>query len=225
MEGSRLTTHCVYPSFDPVHVFVAKVGDGFKVHDGGGAYKSAWLHGRDDLLIKRTLDAECKRFHANRIETAIEVRVEGSDWLPSAILSVANASSFAAHAAVARIAASAEKAIVDEVEAVATRMFGASHVAREVDLRGINGGKRRFDILVRRSRDDVLLLNGVAPHHNSVSSKYVSFADTDVPRENKFAVHDRPLDTDDVALLTQVAVIVPLATLMNSSERVLSRAP
>jgi hypothetical protein len=139
-EGSRLTTHCLYPSFDPVHAFVAKVGEGVKVHDGGGAFRSAWLHGRDDLLIKRVIDAECKRFHAKRLDEAIAVEVESHDWLASAIVSVANASSLAAHTAVARVVASVEKVIVDEVECLVTGMFGASNVAREVELTGQEWG-------------------------------------------------------------------------------------
>ena len=51
-EGARLETHCLYPSFDPVHAFIAKVGDGYKVHDGAGAFRSAWDHGRDVGLIR-----------------------------------------------------------------------------------------------------------------------------------------------------------------------------
>jgi hypothetical protein len=76
---------------------------------------------------------------------------------------------------------------------------------------------------VHRSREDVLLINSVSPHHNSVSAKYVSFSDTESPRENKVAVHDRPLVADDVALLQQVARIVPLITLRSGPQKVLSR--
>ena len=144
---ARLATHCLYPSFDPVHVFVAKVGEGFKVHDGSGAFRAAWLHGRDDLLIKRAIDAECKRFHAKRVEEAIAIEIESEDWLPSAILSVANASSLAAHTAVARITAAAETVLVDEIHSVASALFGLSNVDKEVDLRGKSGGKRRYDVV------------------------------------------------------------------------------
>jgi hypothetical protein len=222
--GSRLPTHCVYPSFDAVHVFIAKVGDGFKVHDGGGAFREAWLHGRDDLLIKRLIDAECKRFRAERSDTSISVDVGSVDWVPSAILSVANASSLAAHAAVARVAATTEKAIVDEVEAVATDVFGASRVAREVEIRGKSGGKRRYDVVVRLTRDDLLLINGISPHHNSIASKFVTFSDSDVPREQKLAIHDRPLAVDDITLMQEVARVVPMVAVRAGPEKVLARA-
>ena len=94
---------------------MAKLGEGFKVHDGSGAFRAAWLHGRDYLLIKRAIDAECKRFHAKRVEEAIAIEIESEDRLPSAILSVANASSLAAHTAVARITAAAETVLVDDI--------------------------------------------------------------------------------------------------------------
>jgi len=223
-EGSRLATHCLYPSFDPVHVFVAKVGEGFKVHDGSGAFRAAWLHGRDDLLIKRAIDAECKRFHAKRVEEAIAIEIESEDWLPSAILSVANASSLAAHTAVARITAAAETVLVDEIHSVASALFGLSNVDKEVDLRGKSGGKRRYDVVIHRRREHLLLINGVLPHHNSISSKYVSFSDTDVPRENRLAVHDRELGAGDIALLQQVSHIVPMLRLRKSPQEVLANA-
>ena len=203
---------------------MAKVGEGFKVHDGSGAFRAAWLHGRDDLLIKRAIDAECKRFHAKRVEEAIAIEIESEDWLPSAILSVANASSLAAHTAVARITAAAETVLVDEIHSVASALFGLSNVDKEVDLRGKSGGKRRYDVVIYRSREHLLLINGVLPHHNSISSKYVSFSDTDVPRENRLAVHDRELGAGDIALLQQVSHIVPMLRLRKSSQEVLANA-
>ena len=36
-EGARVATHCLYPSFESVRVFVARLSDGFNVHDGSGA--------------------------------------------------------------------------------------------------------------------------------------------------------------------------------------------
>src|ERR1043166_4962488 len=62
-EGARIATHCLYPSFENVRVFVAKVGDGFTVHDGSGAHNTAWLHGRDSDLIGKSLSEAAERFH------------------------------------------------------------------------------------------------------------------------------------------------------------------
>jgi hypothetical protein len=35
-DGARVATHCLYPSFEAVHVYVVRVDDKFYVHDGGG---------------------------------------------------------------------------------------------------------------------------------------------------------------------------------------------
>jgi hypothetical protein len=72
----------------------------------------------------------------------------------------------------------------------------------------------------------LLLINAVAPHHISVSSKYVSFADMihrTGDRIDRFAVHDRPLDQGDVSLLQQVADIVPFRSLGEGIHRLAGR--
>ena len=59
-RGARIFTHCLYPSFEPVAVYVARKGDGYVVTDGGGASASAYLHGREEL--GKVLLRECARF-------------------------------------------------------------------------------------------------------------------------------------------------------------------
>ena len=101
-EGTRLTTHCLYPSFDPVHVYVAGFGSGYKVHDGGGAVRSAWDHGRELSLIRKMLSRQAAIYRLGMIEDALVAEVSSLDWVAAAISSVANASASAAHAAVER---------------------------------------------------------------------------------------------------------------------------
>lgn len=43
--GLRILTDCLYPSFEPVSVYVSTFGDDFRVTDGGGAATSTFLHG------------------------------------------------------------------------------------------------------------------------------------------------------------------------------------
>lgn len=221
-EGARLTTHCLYPSFEPVCVYVAKVGDGYRVHDAGGAFEQAWLHGREEALIGRAIREECVRFRLDGADNKISVSVASRDWLSSAILAVANASSLAAHRAVARIVAAAEEALVDRIGRSLAQRFGESRFRRNVDLTGRSGGKRHFDFVLPMSDNEALLINGVAPHMGSISSKYVAFADTEFDRDHKFAVFDRELGPDDAALLQQVASIVPLNNLPTTAERSLA---
>lgn len=219
-DGSRIATHCLYPSFEPVRVFVAKVGNGYHVHDGGGAFAVAWTHGRDEATILNSIKAECGRFHLRPDGRSIIAKVESIDWLTSAILTVANASSFAAHDAVAKIVAAAEDALVDKIENDLKSAFGPKGYQRGFDIRGKSGGRRHFDFLIGSpASPSSILVNGVSPHRNSISSKYVSFADTEVDKQHKFAVYDRELSNDDTVLLQQVAEVVPLAALKAGAER------
>jgi hypothetical protein len=102
-SGARLATHCLYPSFEAVRVFVAKFGDGYKVHDDGGAYREAWLHGRDDALISRIIKSEASRCRLAVSGASMVADVPSAEWLASAILTVSNASASAARKAVERI--------------------------------------------------------------------------------------------------------------------------
>lgn len=211
-EGSRIATHCLYPSFTPVHVYVAKIGDGYRVHDAGGAYDTAWLHGRDNRMILGAIEDECTRFHLTLSNKSMVATIPSASWLCGAIVSVANASSLAAYTAVAKIVAVAEEALVDKIGYVLADIYGPDRIAKNLDVRGKSGGNRHFDFAIR-SRDHDIFVNGVLPHRASVTAKYVSFADTDVDLEHKLAVYDRELETNDVALLQQVASIVPFARL------------
>ena len=222
-DGARVTTHCLYPSFEPVHVFVAKVGDGFKVHDGGGAFLAAWVHGRDESLINAALKKECARFHLALMGQSCVAEVSSKDWLLSAILGVANASAVAATNAVSKLVSVAESALVDRIQQTLIETVGARGFDTGVDLIGKSGGSRHFDFAVKSTHDgEPILINGVAPHRGSISHKYVAFADTDGDQSHKFAVYDRQLETDDVALLQQVASILPLAALSRNAKRVIS---
>lgn len=220
-QGARIATHCLYPSFEHVRVFVAKIGDGFTVHDGDGAYNTAWLHGRDAELIGKSLSEAAHRFDIYVAGKAITARVSSIDWLTSGILSVSNASAMAAHDAVDRIMAAQEEALVDRMGKTLIEIVGPRHISRNVDVKGTSGGFRHFDFVLARETPQPLFLNSVTPRRNSVSAKYVSFADNPALKKFKFAVHDRELELGDTALLQQVADVVPLASLAAGTQRTL----
>lgn len=218
-DGARLATHCLYPSFETVFVYVVKVGDGYRIHDGRGAYEAALLHGRDPTAAEHAILRETSRFHLEHKERAIVANVVSPEWLQSAILAVANASSLAATRAVARAIAAAEVALTDRIEEMLSRAFGAAAYRRNFAVRGKSGKEHQFDFAVKNDLEYSLLISAVAPHHTSIAAKYVAFADTDAEMRRKFAVYDRPLETGDTALLQQVASIVPLVSLTAGARR------
>jgi hypothetical protein len=222
-EGSRVTTHCLYPSFDQVNVFVVRIGEGFRIHDGGGAVRSAWLHGREESLVSRMLTKQAMRYQIRVQDDSLIADVPSIEWLASAVLAVANASAAAAHAAVDRFVSATETVLKDKILKVLRSTVSHSTIAAEYEVAG-KSKMHRFDFAVTEFDGSILLLNAVAPHHISVSAKYVAFSDLihrDDVRTDRWAVHDRELERSDVSLLQQVADIVPMSALPKGLERLL----
>jgi hypothetical protein len=227
IEGSaRVVTHCLYPSFDPVVVYVGKLGDGYRVSDGGGAVRSAWMSGREESLSGRFLTREAARYHLKVSQNALVAEVPSIDWLKAAILAVANASASVSHAALGKVAAAAEKVLRDKIFDALARAAPAAEIATDVEVIGASGDKRHFDYGVRAGDHHKILLSAVAPHHSSIYAKYVAFADTKELDHglSRFAVYDRPLDSGDVSLMMQVSDLVPIKALSPRTRKALALA-
>lgn len=224
-QGSRVTTHCLYPSFEPVDVYVYGFGDGFRVHDFGGARREAWLHGVDETQMSRIMNQECLR-HQIEIEAGYFVADAPSpEWLFAAITAVANASSTAARIATERGAVSSEEILLDRIEHILTRNFPPNMFRKNHHFRGKSGKDHVFHFALKGPRTSTLLISAVAAHHFSISSRYVAFADTKLEGYDdvgRFAVYDRELDGADAALLGQVADLVPIKSLAAGAERLIT---
>ena len=221
--GTQFTTHCLYPSFEPVFAFVVRAASGFVVHDGGGAARSAWQSGRDPKSVDTAITEQARLFRLIIRDGALTAEVEGSEWLPSAIMAVANASAAAARAASEGVQQSTVtentlRDLIREVlrELVTESVITQSAIADGFDLRGKSGKRHRFDFAVRERAGGLTLIDAVSPHHVSVASRYVAFSDISGANSNlhgRLIVHQKPLDPEDISLLTQFADVVPLASL------------
>jgi hypothetical protein len=222
-QGSRVTTHCLYPSFEPVNVFVVRFGGGFRVHDGGGAVRSAWTHGREESLVARMLTKQALRYEIKVVDDSLVAEVPSVDWLASAILAVANASAAAAHAALDRFVTATETVLKDKILKVLKSTVPPAMIKVDYEVAG-QSKRHKFDFAVTEFDGSMLLLNAVAPHHISVSSKYVAFSDIihrEGVRTDRWAVHDKELESSDVSLLLQVAEIVPMQALPTGLSRLM----
>ena len=207
-----------------MHVYVVNEGGRFRVHDGGGAYKAAWAHGRDEKAIVRALEIAASHYHLECIhDNIVSPSVEGG-WLKNAIVAVANASAVAANRVAEKASSATEKDLAIKIEGALISKFGQSAVARAYPLIGKSGGARRFDFAVRRHGEFELFINAVTPFKASINSKFVAFADTDPDSRHKFAVYGDRLETSDVALLESVASLVPVDSVVKGVERVFSYA-
>jgi hypothetical protein len=221
-EGARVFTHCLYPSFDPVAVHVVKLGDGYRISDGGGASRSAWIHGRENPLSKYVLEREAVRYRLKVSGPALVADVPSIEWLRSGILAVANASAAVAHTAVGKLAAAVESDLKEKIHDTLKRFAADAAIGTDVEIVGNSGDNRHFDYGVRdAANDNWILMNAVAPHHSSVAAKYVAFADTkDIPNLFGLGVYERRLERGDVSLLMQVTDLVPITSLEPKVRRV-----
>jgi hypothetical protein len=223
-DGLRVLTTCLFPSFEQVPVYVVSHGSGFKVHDGGAAFQSSWDHGRNEQLIKKLLGREAVKFRLKVEVDTLVAEVKSSEWLPSAILSVANASSIAANAIVEHVVASSEADLAEKIYAALRSVYNEPRIKREYAIEGQSGKPHKFDFAIGEPDTKIILLDAVSPHHSSIAHKYMAFSDVKSALNNSalgFAVFDRALDTADVSLIQQVADLVPISSVSATSLRAL----
>ena len=210
-DGARVRTDCMYPSFEPVHVYVRIFGDGFIIHDRGEAASRAWLHGRDERVLTRYLNRAAERYGIRFDNGRLTAKVESIDWLKSGMLAVANAAAQGSLSAVEHVARSETEALKDRISHELVRTFTSKRISNEVMRRGESGREYRFDFEVKSDAGDAVV-EAVTPFANSIFSKYTAFSDTKVLYTGGgFAVHDRELHQQDITLLSQVSDVIPLS--------------
>lgn len=220
--GARVKTHCLFPSFEPVYVYVAGMGEGFHVHDGGAAHAIAWDHGRDARIVGKYLGEAATRYGLTVDNSTLLARIETPDWLPSAILSVANASSHAAGAAVEHAARAATETLQARIFDTLVHHFTKDHVVKDYERVGGSGKTHTFDFALVE-RDRIVVVDAVSPHPVSVAARYTAFSDTRATdRARGLAVFDRALAAPDKTLLNQVAEVVPFKSLKPGVQRALA---
>lgn len=214
-SGTRFTTHCLYPSFDPVAVFVIRYGEGYRIGDGGGAMRVAWDHGRDISAARRLIAQYGASHNLEFKNDVLFTDVSSPEWLVPAILTVANTSSVSGHAVLeAGSSISKEDTLKRMIGEVLNEIAPKKYV-KDFEMRGKSGKVHHFHYALRPSPERAILLDAVKPHPNSIASKYMAFSDTRdfEPVIGRLAVYDQPLDQDDVSLLQEVAEIIPFTSL------------
>ncbi|MEO0690314.1 MAG: hypothetical protein AAFY51_08450 [Pseudomonadota bacterium] len=207
-SGVRFTTHCLYPSSDPVEVFVAKNSSSFRVTDGGGAWRAAQSIGKahDNMFEKA-----CRRHSVTYRGGIIFAETDASEWVRAAVLAVANASMMAARHALEtqeRVSKSLNSMIYESL----ARVVPKHYIARDFEYKGRSGHVWPIDFAV--TQNEVMLIKSVSQNGNSINSNYATFGDIgEAPKLSKLSVFDGELKADSAALLRQVASLVPLRAL------------
>lgn len=218
-DGLRVSTHCLYPSFEQVFVFVVGVGDGFIVHDGGGASKEAWVHGAEQRTISAVSRASAAAFGCEVVTDQITLSVPSMEWIWSGVVAVANASSDAARAAVGKVRMTKEESLIHRAKAVFDAAAWRPETRLEYKFTGKSGKVHTFDLAVQ-SGEKVALVEAVVPHPNSIASKYLAFSDTEaITGVFKYALYEGELSTEDKSLLSNVADLVNIRSIVGTDAR------
>lgn len=206
-NGARIRTTCVFPSFEPVFVYVAKLGEGFVVHDAGETVAVILGHGQDGDAAKRAIRSECKRYDVAFGERRISLKIDAAEWLETAIVAVANTAASAARNALKDNNKKAERDLADVIYELLEPRLAKGTVTKGFPYLGESGRRYRFDLAVQ-GKDHLTLIETVTPHAISVNSKYVALAD--VPSEaavKKIVAHNNDLSQEDILLLQNVATV------------------
>ncbi len=221
MAGARVKTSCLYPSFEPVHVFIIRFGEGFRVHDGGEAARVAFAHGRDGNIVTKLFNKEATRFGISYDSGNFSVTVETSDWLASAILSVANAAAVACSRAVETFQEVAQEDLIAIIYDELNNTGYRGRVIRDYERWGKSGRRYKFPVAID-AKDMVSVFSPVTPHANSVSSRFRSYSDVGSPDNlEKYLIFFEDLSPEDTALLQEVATVMSMIGLrrLASAER------
>lgn len=206
-NGARIRTTCVFPSFEPVFVYVAKLGDGFVVHDAGETLASILAHGQEGDAAKRVIRSECKRYDVAFGERRLSLKIDALEWLETAIVAVANTAAAAARTAVKDNNKKAERDLADIIFSLLEPKLAKGSISKGFSYLGESGRRYKFDLAIQR-KDRLTLIETVTPHAISVNSKYVALAD--VPTEErvqKIVAHNNDLSQEDILLLQNVATV------------------
>lgn len=220
-EGLRVMTHCLYPSFDQVAVFVVKRGDDLVVHDGGGAARVSWLHGAEPNALKRILNTSAASFGCEVREQTILTIAVSEDWLWAAVASVANAASDAARASVGRVRQTTEESLIRKTKAILDSARWGPETKLDAQYPGASGKIHTFDLLIQHEKQ-VALMDAVVSHPNSIAAKYLAFSDTETrPGLHKYALYDNELSAEDKTLLSNVADLIAFEAISGTDGRFL----
>lgn len=219
--GFMVATHCLYPSFEAVSVFVVGYGEGFIVHDSGRAAHVAWKHGFDDRAFKNAAQNIAKEYGCSSDKGQISCQVPSSEWLWSAISTVANASADTVRTLLRKPQKASERNIIRQTKNFLDSSVWSAKTVLNEPVPGQSGKVHTFDLAVH-SNDDLTLVDEVTAHPNSIAAKYLAFSDVATrPGVHKYALYDGELASEDKVLLSNVADLLDFSAVERSRGQVL----
>lgn len=219
-NGARIRTTCVFPGFEPVFVYVVRLGGGFVIHDAGETLAVMLSHGQDGAAARRIIRAECRRYDLSCEDRRISLKIDAPEWLETAIVAVANTAAAAARHATSVAERRAERDLADVLFDLLQPRLPKGVLTREYGFQGASGRRYRFDLAVQE-KGRLSLIQTVRANPNSVNSRFVALADipADEPVQ-KIVAHAGDLPAEDILLLQTVATVATSAGVMSLLDEV-----
>lgn len=209
-QGLRVSTDCLLPSFEQLHVFIVQKGTEFIIHDDGAAARSGWDHGADHPSIKSATAASARAFSCDVTDVQLSITVPSREWLWSGVVTVANASADAARRVVGKTAAVKESSVIQIAERAIKRGTPSGKVYQDYLLFGESGREYRFDLGVMRD-GRLALVSAVSHYTQSIAAKHLAFSDAGKGSGAlRYIVHTGDLTAPDKVLLSNVADLIAL---------------
>ena len=222
--GVAVTTHCMYPSNNLVRVLVCGGGDSFVVTDNGGTMFELRTSG----VPVQSARLKMHNFLGNRglmfDQGVITSESVSSDFLPTMILMVANASSELAYWTLANAKWKPQRAFKEVVRELLEQTFVLNQ-PREVEILGASKKRHKFENVIELSTGRRLIVDAVVHDASSINSRVV--ANIDIHNANIDGLDQRIVYDDEdewpVADLTLLkiggAAVVPFSKSRSVMER------
>lgn len=221
-DGARVLTHCLYPNFEQVAVYIQTHMDGFLVHDGGEGFDFAFMEARNPTALKGHMRDFSALYGVDSDDHRIFGRALSPEWLPNVVMAVANAAAAATNALVMSRSEQDDGEFRERTFDTLKAAFTEDNVTRRVKRRGRTGRLYSFAFSVA-FHDQMALVDTVTPNPISVSTRFTSFSAVGARTlGGAFLTYSRPLANEDSALLSEVADVLPLEALVASIEREIS---
>jgi hypothetical protein len=197
-----------FPGGAPIIVHVRRDDEDYIVTDQGKGHYEAEMMGAGSAFLRI----------ARQVAAATGVEFDGDqmfatrvprDWLPNAVMFVANASRSAVEIAAERLTANVEETLRDRLK-VALRDVFRDRASFDVTVPGVSTKGRTFAALVRRD-GRTALFDVVMPSPVSVSFAIVKFQDVAQLEAgpSRVALLGGAVDAGDQTLLSQWATVTP----------------
>lgn len=198
----------MFPGGAPIIVHVRRDDDDYVVTDQGKGHYEAEMMGAGAIferIAKQVAQAVGIEFDGDQMFAARVPR----DWLPNAVIFVANASRSAVEMAAERLTANVEDTLRDRLKSALREVF-RDRASFDVTVPGLSTKGRNFTALVRRD-GRTALFDIVMPSPVSVSFAIVKFQDVAQLEQapGRVALLGGKVDTADQSLLSQWATVAP----------------